>query len=190
MPSLRYVAFVASLALTSCWVNADEAKTPDKEKPHQRWLGSWQVSGDLNRILGFATNESRADAVTDHPSSFHISLDKRIGEKMLPLKLRVLREQVFKRLDHRIVATGKWTSTFEPDNDPGVGSDCYITESGGRTFLFCDAPYVVIYGGAVSFLKGVDREHDLLVIDFNLTQAHLAGKQRTPDTVAYKRAAK
>ena len=168
-------------------IAANEVPT-GKSKVHQQWVGSWEVSGELNRILGFDGGETRNDAISPHPSSFRLSLHKTIGEKINPLKLKAYHD-IFRRIKQRIVATGKWETTFV-GVDPGFGIDCYITERGGSTFLWCDAPFTAVFGGRVLFIQGIDREHDVIIIDFNTNPDNLAGKQRTPDTVAYKRAQK
>jgi hypothetical protein len=169
-------------------VNADEDVSPAKPKGNSQWVGPWEMSEELNRILGFKDDASRNDAVFDHPSSFRLSLDKVIGEKMNASLLRAYRDTVFRRIDHRIVATGKWETKF--DVDPGIDTNCFVTQHDGSTYLWVGAPYVVLFGGKVSFIQGVDRKHDVMVIEFNKTSDRLVRKFRTPDTVAYKRSRK
>ena len=142
----------------------------------------------MNRILGFHDDETRVDAVVDHPTSFRLSLDKAVGERLSARVVEDYRDKIFRPIGHRIVATGTWETTF--DVDPGIDSNCFVTQHEGSTFLWVGAPWVVVYGGKLSFMQGRDRRHDVMVLDFNVTPAHLAGKTRTPDTVAYKRSQK
>ncbi len=167
------------------WPTWQSADIPQLD--HQL-VGSWKVSKRFNQLLGFDAEESQFEAVCDHPTSFRLSLDKTIGERMKADKVAVYRDHFHGRMRHHLIATGKWETTF--DVDPGLGTDCFVTEHRGSTFLWVDASFVGVYGGKISFIHGVDREHDVIVIDFNTTPGHLAGKYRTPDTVAYKRSPK
>lgn len=67
---------------------------------------------------------------------------------------------------------------------PGIDAQCFLTHHNGATYLWTSAPYVVVYGGKISYIRGAKPELDILVIDFNLSE-----ESRTPDTVAYKRVA-
>lgn len=187
MKTTRYVVLVAVAAFPLSLSNADEAIEPATSNAHRQLVGSWKASERLNRILGFKDDESRFEAIHAHPTSFRLSLDKSIGKRMIAAKVTGYRNHFRERMNHLLIATGKWKTTFDVDDDPGLGTDCFVTEHRGSTFLWADTPFVVVYGGKISFIHGVDREHDIIVIDFNTTPAHKAGNFRTPDTVAYKR---
>lgn len=189
MKTTRYVVLVAVVAFPLSLSNADEAIEPATSNAHRQLVGSWKASERLNRILGFKDDESRSEAIVAHPTSFRLVLDKSIGERMPAAELTSYRNHFRERQkDNRIVAMGKWETTFDVDDDPGLGTDCFVTEHRGSTFLLTPARFIKMYGGKISFIRGVDREHDVLVIDFTGRPGRrLAGRSRTPDTVAYKR---
>jgi hypothetical protein len=93
--------------------NADKAIEPASPNAHRQLVGSWKVSKRLNRILGFEDNESRFEAICDHPTSFRLSLDKSIGARMNEVKLTAYRNHLRQRMHHRLIATGKWEATFD-----------------------------------------------------------------------------
>lgn len=69
--------------------------------------------------------------------------------------------------------------------------DCVVTIHDGATFLWVTGfPFIGVYGGKVSYLEGVDSEHDALVLDYNTMPKHLSGHARDVETVAFQRAAK
>lgn len=181
MPRLRCVAFACATFVLCVGFGGAEDKAPRPQAAlHEQWAGSWEMSDEFNRLLGFGRGEERRDAVSDHPSSFSLALDEMVGETMGAGKLATFRDRVFARMGHRIVATGKWKTKC--DVDPGIETDCFVTTHDGSTFLWVGAPFVVLYGGSVAHVQGMDHQHDVLVINFNpLT------KDRTPDTVVYRR---
>src|SRR5262249_4373373 len=134
--------------------------------------------------------KSREGGLLDAPPlSFQVSLTDQIGEGIDAQHLQTYRDLVFKRMGHRIVATGKWALTFK--DNPGIKSaDCFVTEHEGASYLWVPWGYVVVFGGKASFLEGADKSHDAMVIDFNSGANHLAGVGRSPDTFAYQRESK
>jgi RNA polymerase sigma factor (sigma-70 family) len=151
------------------------------------WQGKWVLSKKLNDALGFTDAKSREGGLLDAPPlSFRVSLSEKIGDGIDAKKMQSYHDLVFKRMKHRIVATGKWEMTFQ--SDQGVKErDCFVTEFEGATYLWVPADYIVLFGGRVSFLEGADQRLDALVIDFNTTEGHLAGGRRSPDTFIYQR---
>lgn len=175
------------LALSAAAGAANEAAPVSNAKPFPQWQGKWQLSDNLNAALGFVGPKSREGGILDEPPrSFQISLSDKIGDGIDPALMRAYRDTVFKRMNHRIVATGKWEMTFQAN--PGIAeSNCFVTEHEGATYLWVPANYVVVFGGRVSFLEGADTGHDAIVIDFNTAEDHVAGKTRSPDTYAFQR---
>ncbi|MEZ6133803.1 MAG: hypothetical protein R3C53_02725 [Pirellulaceae bacterium] len=180
MQRFRFLVIFSVVGLSVGYIRADEDVAPAQSKGHSQWVGSWQSSEEFNRMLGFGGDESRRDAVCDHPTAFRLSLDKVVGQNINGRVLAIYRDIIFQRMDHRIVATGKWETEF--DIDPGIETDCFVTHHNGSTYLWVGAPYAVVFGGKVSYIKGFDQSHDVMVIDFNVEEEH-----RTPDSVAYKR---
>ncbi|HEV3342755.1 MAG TPA: hypothetical protein VG125_20450, partial [Pirellulales bacterium] len=88
---------------------AKDAASNPKAKTLLNWNGTWALSEDLNRALGFTDAESRADARLgdNHPVSFQLTLTDTIGEGLDERLVQAYRDNVFKRNGHRIVATGK-----------------------------------------------------------------------------------
>jgi hypothetical protein len=181
MPILRCVASAcAAFVLCIGFVDAEDKATPRQAAAHKQWAGSWEMCVEVNRLLGFGGGENRSDATCDHPSSFSLTLDEAVGATLGAEKVAAYRDHVFERMGHRIVATGKWKTKF--DVDPRIGTDCFVTRRDGSAFLWVDAPFAVLYGGSVAHVQGINQDHDMLVINFNpLT------KDRTPDTVVYRR---
>jgi hypothetical protein len=186
----RKVAILACLALLALAAYAEEPAADSKAKPLPQWHGQWVLSEKINSALGFSDAKSREGGRLDAPPlSFQISLTDKIGDGIDARNLQSYRDLVFKRMGHRIVATGKWEMTFK--DNPGIKStDCFVTEHEGATYLWVPADYVVVFGGKASFLEGADKNHDAIVIDFNTGADHLKGVGRSSDTFAYQRKAK
>jgi len=71
---------------------ADEKDSRDNSAGHLQWVGDWEVSAAVNRVLGFADPENRLDETWVHPTSFRLSFDKKIGELeiKIPIGLSVI----------------------------------------------------------------------------------------------------
>jgi hypothetical protein len=181
MSRLCCVAFAgAAFVLYIGFVDAEDKGTPRQTAAQEEWVGSWEMCVEVNRLLGFGGGANQSDATCDHPASFSLKLDEAVGATMGAEKVATYRDVVFERMGQRIVATGKWKTRLEVD--PRIETDCFVTTRDGSTFLWVGAPFGVLYGGSVAHVQGIDQEHDLLVINFNpLT------KNRTPDTVVYRR---
>src|SRR5262245_35195550 len=184
------VAIVASFTLSSLSANAQERSPVLKAKPLAQWHGQWVQSEKINSALGFSDAKSREGGLLDAaPLSFQISLTEKIGDGIDSPFLQTYRDLVFKRMGHRIVATGKWDLTFK--DNPGIKTtSCFVTEHEGASFLWVPADYVVVFGGKVSFLEGAHKGHDAIIIDFNMGTSYPAGVGRSLDTFAYQRKSK
>ena len=183
---MRIRLFCLTVVLAFIWSQAEGAE-PDLKprfKVPSQWSGAWEISSEANKLLGFATKEDRANAGFDHPRSFTLSFDKTPGESTRDKSIEGYEGTVFKEmLKQRVVATGLWKMKF--DVDPGLEEECcFLTVKEGSTYLWKPADYVVVYGGKISLIEGVDRQHDLLVIDFNPQES----KFPRHETVVYKRA--
>ena len=145
------------------------------------WNGDWEVAEDIHRALGFENN-SRESTVT-FPSSFRLSLDAQPNRSADPNRLN---EQLLNKMGHVLSTSGHWVADSE---EMGFKTDqCAVSTHGGRTFLwFTDVPYCGLHGGAVSYVEGADKKHDLLVIDFNTMPKHLAGQTRGDESFVYRR---
>lgn len=170
--------FAISLVVNSAI--AAEKVASAQSKNFSKWAGTWEISEEVNRLLGFADDTSRGDAIFDHPQSFRLSLDKVVGENKDAKKFAEMRDSLFRPMGHTIVATGKWETEFRVD--PGIEPDCFVTQHDGHTFLWVGAPYVVLFGGKLAFIQGSDPNHDLMALNFNTMSS-----ERTPDSVVYKR---
>lgn len=172
---------LVSLALVAA-VRADDE--PVSETPEFReWNGSWEIADEANRLLGYATEEDRIDASSMHPLSFRLRVHESPAIQLPEQEVQEVQRGLLDRIDHLIVASADWTATFE--NDDEYGPRAFVTRRDGKVFLLGLVPYAVFNGGEVSFVRGRDREHDLLVIDFN--SSGNAGEDRIANTVAYRR---
>ena len=124
--------------------------------PH--WAGDWAVSSDLHRALGFGPDEhDRSSALS---SSFQLSFDTQLNDSAKQY------QSYFPK--HQIVATGKW---HDEKQDGFKNRDCVVTIHEGDTFLWVTGfPFIGVHGGKVSYLEGVNSEHDALVLDYNTMQ--------------------
>jgi hypothetical protein len=185
-----YLAILACLVTPALAANAEDPAPAGKAKSLPHWHGEWVLSEKINGALGFSDAKSwRGGRLGEPPLSFRLSLSDKIGDGMDADLLKTYRDLVFKRMGHRIVATGTWEMTFK--QDPGLKStECFVTEHEGASYLWVPADYVVVFGGKVSFLEGADKPRDAIVIDFHPGAEHRAGVDRSPDTVAFQRKSK
>lgn len=178
----QFLCFVVVLIL-ACQ-SADSAD-PKPEPPFMvpaKWVGAWELSPEANKLLGYDSREDRTNAVFDHPESFTLTFDKTLGESVDEENLQAYRDFFRTQMPgHQLVATGAWKMKFEID--PGFEEDgFFLTVKEGATYLWKPAAFVVLYGGKISFLEGVDKSRDLLVIDYN----PLGSKSPRHETVVYQ----
>ncbi|TWU58993.1 hypothetical protein Poly51_17740 [Rubripirellula tenax] len=148
---------------------------------YSHWNGDWEVADDLHTALGFAA-DSRALSFT-YPSSFRLSLGVRATNAADSNDGSAGR---LEEMGHGISNSGRWIADAE---ELGFTTDrCIVSTHLGNTFLwFTDVPFVGIHGGKVSYVEGVDKNHDLLIIDYNTMPKHLDGEKRTGETIVYRR---
>jgi hypothetical protein len=179
----HHVALIFAISLATNSAIAAEKAAPAQSRNFSQWAGSWVISEEANRLLGFADDASSSDAVSDHPMSFLLSLDKAVGLNIDAKNFAEFRDSLFRPMDHKIVATGKWETMFRVD--PGIETDCYVTQHDGHTFLWVGAPYVGMFGGRVVLIQGSNPKHDFLAFNFNAVSS-----ERTPDSAVYRRMGK
>jgi hypothetical protein len=176
--------FACILAVACCCLTSLGADREDRDRLTRRLSeleGRWEVSEEVNRLLGYANRE---DASCEHPVSCEFLVSNTMGEGMPAEKLAAYRRPIEDQ-GHRVVATGRFSAKYEVGGE--VGPDCFISHANGATFVWCEAPFVGLIVAEVSFVRGAQRDGDLLVLDFNPVHA-LSGKRSvTPDTVAYRR---
>lgn len=184
MRSVITAVIACCLTLSSAILAAEKAPHTSRIEELLKWNGTWVQSEEMNRALGFADKDSREDSLLGnmHPLSFELQLFKTIGEGVSPEILAAYRDDVFKRLGHRVIATGQWKLTL-PEPNRLILSDCFVTEHEGSTFLWVPAVWVVTFGGKLSLIQGRDREHDAIIVDFKAT----ANEEQSLDTVAFQR---
>lgn len=184
MRSAITAAFTWCLALSSVVFAAEKSSSTSRIDELLKWNGTWVQSEGMNRALGFTDKDSREDSLLGdlHPTSFELQLFKTIGEGVSPEILGAYRDGVFKRMGHRIIATGQWKLTF-PEENRLILSDCFVTEHEGSTFLWVPANWVVIFGGKLSLIQGRDRTHDAIIVDLKASP----DEERSLDTVAFQR---
>jgi hypothetical protein len=138
------------------------------------WLGTWHADPQVAQILGFS-QEGRVSRKKLQIGFFE-SRDAAIEVAGKELIDRV--ESKFSKLlgrRHQIIAAGRWT-----DEGEFVDSLCFVTQIQGATFLWFGDPSVALNGAEVSYVRGVDPEHDLLILD---SQKPNLMKRRIPRTV-------
>ena len=180
---LFYLAALAVMAASS--ICAEVLVAADQVKADARMSGVWELSPELNSLLGFEDDDQRSDLV-DHPFSFSLTIDEVLAESHSEAAKSTFPqfcEQVFAPMGHQVVATGQWKTKFR--SDPGIETDCYISQSCGKSYLWVGAPFAVLYGGRVSFIGGATEKRDVLVLDFCFDHDN-----QTPNTAAYRRRAK
>lgn len=180
-----FTLIFCSLSQNAVPLLAKDAPQKTKAKIYTQWNGTWELSAAANKLLGYSDEEDRADIAVDFPLSFNISIDEKLGTSISQKEIQLMQDAVFKKVDHKIVATGTWETTFKVD--PEIEEKCFVTEGHGETFLWVPAPYVVIYGGEISVIQGATKDKDLLIIDFDATRKHLDGNHRSKTNVAYQR---
>ena len=66
----RLVHVPLGVLLALCLVDAAEEPATSETGAYAGWEGSWELSEEANRLLGYADDVSRADATWDHPTEF------------------------------------------------------------------------------------------------------------------------
>ncbi|XZE52545.1 hypothetical protein SH139x_004246 [Planctomycetaceae bacterium SH139] len=174
---------VSASCLVALFTLADAESTVTPAKPraaYSHFNGDWEVARDMHKSLGY---EPSRDSAATFPSSFSLSLDAKLDENADPGGVH---KGLLQKIGHELYTSGHWIADAE---EMGFNTDhCVVSIHGGRTFLwFTDVPFIAQYGGAVSYIEGAGRPHDLLVIDFNTMPRHLAGYKRGIDTIVYRR---
>jgi hypothetical protein len=149
------------------------AEANETWEEHPPWLGTWHINPQVEQILGLS-QEGRVPRKKLQIGFFE-SRDAAIEVAGKELIDRV--ESRFSKLlghRHQIIAAGRWT-----DEGEFVESLCFVTQIQGATFLWFGDPSVALNGAEVSYVRGVDPEHDLLVLD---SQAPSLFKRRIPRT--------
>lgn len=186
MNTLRLFFSLAGLAIAfSSGECADPPVAVAQLKVDARMSGAWEVSPELNSLLGFEDDDVRSDLV-DHPLSFNLTIDQTLTEsltKEAKATFAQFCDEIYRPMGHQVIATGQWQTKFRVE--PGISTACYITQSRGKTHIWVKAPFVILYGGQVSFINGAIAKRDALVLNFNPER-----KERTPNIAAYRRSAK
>jgi hypothetical protein len=163
------------------------AEANETWEDHPPWLGTWHANPQVAQILGLS-QEGRVPRKKLQIGFFE-SRDAVIevaGEELID---RV--ESRFSKLlgrRHQIIAAGRWT-----DEGEFVESLFFVTQIQGATFLWFGDPSVALNGAEVSYVRGVDPEHDLLILDSqtpNLTKRRIPRTEQTAkffESVCYQR---
>jgi hypothetical protein len=176
--------FAGILAVACCCLTSLGADREEGDRLTRRLSeleGRWEVSEEVNRLLGYANRE---DASCEHPISCEILVSNTMGDGMPAEKLTAFRRPIEDQ-GHRVVATGRFSAKYEGGGV--IGPDCFISHADGATFVWCEAPFVGLIVGQTSFVRGAQRDGDLLILDFNPVHGFSGKRSVTPDTVAYRR---
>lgn len=179
---LCFAVLAIAFSFGECSKTSCAADVPQVD---MRMNGTWELSPELNALLGFEDDELRSDAV-DHPVSFKLTIDQTLTESLTREARETFGqfcEEMFCPMGHQVIATGQWQTKFRVD--PGISTDCYITQHHGRTYIWVSAPFVVLYGGQISFINGSSANRDVVVLDFNPNR-----EPGAPNIAGYRRSTK
>jgi hypothetical protein len=164
------------------WVSG-RAHANETWEDHPPWLGTWHANPDVARTLGF-TQEGSVQR-EKLKISFFVSRDAAIAVAGKEIIQRV-ESKFSERMDgrHQIIAAGRW----KDEENFTVDSLCFVTQIQGARFLWYGDPSVTLNGAEVSFVRGVDPEHDLLVLDLHLPSFIKRRLPRTKQTAGFFKA--
>lgn len=157
---------------------------------HPGWIGSWQATPEIERLLGIEPRKGEPK----FPTKLHVSFfnNKEAAVAVMGKESIELIEARYSKMKHTIIAAGQWDAgqDFKGFKDfrrvVKKDSFCFVTTSRGATFLWFGTPEVTLKEAEVHFIHGVDSKHDLLVLDFGLS--NFRARLYAGDTVGYKRA--
>ncbi|TWT68619.1 hypothetical protein [Crateriforma conspicua] len=164
-----------------CWVSGRAHANETWEDPPP-WLGTWHANPEVSRILGF-TQESPVER-EKLQIEFFASRDDAIaaaGREIIQRVEAMFSERMGGR--HRIIAAGRWN-----EERFTVDSLFFVTQIQGARFLWFGDPSVALNGGEVSFVRGVDPGHDLLVLDSHMPSFIKRRLRRTEQTASFFKA--
>ena len=150
---------------------------------HPPWLGTWHAIPEVARILGF-TQEGSVER-EKLKISFFVSRGAAIavaGKEIIQRVESIFSERMGGR--HQIIAAGQW----KDEEKFTVDSLCFVTQIQGARFLWFGDPSVSLNGAEVSFVRGVDPKHDLLVLDSHLPSFIKKRLPRTKQTAGLVKA--
>lgn len=160
----------------ACWISG-RGHANETWEDHPPWLGTWHANPEVARILGFAQDGSVQRKKLK--IEFFVSRDAAIavaGKETIQRVESIFSERMGGR--HQIIAAGQWRD----EEKFTVDSMCVVTQIQGARFLWFGDPSVTFTGAEVSFVRGVDPEHDLLVLDSHLPSFIKQPLRRTKQT--------
>ncbi|QDV62600.1 hypothetical protein [Crateriforma conspicua] len=161
-----------------CWVSG-RTHANETWEDHPPWLGTWHANPEVSRILGF-TQEAPVER-KELQIEFFVSRDAAIavaGKEIIQRVESTFSERMGGR--HQIIAAGRW----KEEEKFTVDSMCFVTQIQGARFLWFGDPSVSFNGAEVSFVRGVDPEHDLLVLDSHMPSFIKRRLPRTKQTAS------
>ncbi len=176
--SLAVVCFVQHFAWAG-FVNADD--TAKRDSPSIVLAGRWEPCDEIDRKLGYSNARRRSGGIDiTRPHLIEITVDDNLGKSIEKLKagdLQSYREYV-EREKHQLIATGRIRLAY--GNDNVTESECLVTHSNGRTYLWYGVVGVGMLPAQASLVSGADGELDLLFVDF----APYARNSERPQSIA------
>ncbi len=163
------------------WVSG-RAHANENWEDHPPWLGTWHANPEVARILGFSQEGSVEREKLK--IEFFASRDDAIaaaGREIIQRVESMFSERMGGR--HQIIAAGRWN-----EERFTVDSLCFVTQIQGARFLWFGDPSVALNGDEVSFVRGVDPEHDLLVLDSHMPSFIKRRLRRTEQTASFFKA--
>ena len=155
------------------------AATVEEWTEHPDWSGSWEENVELTKMLGFESEMAAGKKYPPGKIQIEFYLSKKaamavLGEdKVMQVQQLIAR---FQQGGHRIVAAGELNF-----DRPARKEICFVTHHGGETFLWVGDQAEVVTVAKVGFGRGVDWEHDQMILDFGgLIKKRIKNKDGSP----------
>lgn len=181
MKITRTYLLITLLLMTLCGTTA---RASNEWPGPPEWLGAfWQADAQLGELLGIDTDSIKKK----FPSKLELSnfADKEAAVAVLGETAFASVEDRFKKMNHKVVAGGKWTAGQDFEGFGEKDEFFFVTQFDGATFVWFGTPQETLKGAEVHYIHGKTTQHDLLILDFGFTK-HRA-RLYAGNTVGYRR---
>jgi hypothetical protein len=162
-------------------VGASRLRRETEELPDRvsALAGWWRINPDFDELIGSPVRQDGQK----FPKSLRLGIALPDAPVLDEETTALLDDKLVWRMGHTILATGDWKTEEESEFASDRDSTCILTAKDGVTYLWLGTPEKSLFGAEVHFIKGVDRETSLLILDFG--SVFPIRMHKAEDVVAY-----